>query len=194
MKKSKIYNIIIAILVIIAIIITIMIYNKYQANNQNERKIEKIVEQVKNDLEQYPSKKEVPYIEYEGYQVIGTIKIDKINIEYPILNISNEDSMKKSITKFWGENVNEVGNLTLAGHNNLDGTMFGKLRKLEKNDTIEILDLNNNIVKYSVFDKYITDPNDVNCIKSVEENKKEITLITCSNGNKQRLIIKAREI
>ena len=102
--------------------------------------------------------------------------------------------MLKSITRFWGEKVNEIGNLTLAGHSNIDGTMFGGLKKLDIGDTIEITDLHNNTVNYRIFDKYVTDPNDVNCTKSVEKDKKEITLITCTNGNKQRLIIKAREI
>jgi len=80
---------------------------------------------------------ELPYIEYEGYQVIGIIKIEKINIEYPILNESSEASMKKSIIKFWGDKLNQIGNVTLAGHNNMDGTMFGKINKLEIEDEIK---------------------------------------------------------
>ena len=102
--------------------------------------------------------------------------------------------MKKSITKFWGPNLNKVGNLTLAGHNNKDGTMFGKVKKLNIGDIIEIEDLYKNTVKYEIFDMYVIDPNDVSCVESVDANTKEVTLITCTNGNKNRLITKAREI
>ena len=48
-------------------------------------------------------------------------------------------------------------------------------------------------VEYIIFDIYTIDPNDVSCVKSVEEGTREITLITCTNGHKNRLITKARE-
>ena len=102
--------------------------------------------------------------------------------------------MKKSITKFWGPELNEIGNLTLAGHNNRDGTMLDTAKKLEIGDIIEIQDLYKNTVQYQIFDMYVIEPNDVSCVKSVDPNAKEVTLITCTNGNKNRLITKAREI
>ena len=102
--------------------------------------------------------------------------------------------MRLSITKFWGSELNEVGNVTLAGHNNRDGTMFGKTKNLEKGDIIKITDMKNRTLDYEVFDYYIIDPNDVSCVESIDESTKEVTLITCSNGNKKRLVTKAREI
>ena len=38
------------------------------------------------------------------------------------------------------------------------------------------------------------DPNDVSCLESVNEDTKEVTLITCTNGHLKRLITKAREV
>lgn len=193
---KKICNVILIILLIIAIILCIEIINRKNKSSENEKNIASTINQIKNEIEKTNTEnnQELPYIEYEGYQVIGTIKIEKINIEYPILNESNEASMKKSITKFWGDKINQIGNVTLSGHNNMDGTMFGKIRKLEIGDKITILDLYNNEVTYEIFNKYVTDPNDVNVVKNTEEETKEITLITCTNGNKNRLIIKAKEI
>lgn len=54
-------------------------------------------------------------------------------------------------------------------------------------------DLDGYTIEYEVFDKYVTDPNDINCVKSVKENTREITLITCINGRSNRLIVKARQ-
>ena len=102
--------------------------------------------------------------------------------------------MQVSITKFWGNNVNDVGNFSMAGHNYLDGTMFGKTKKLEIGDSIQMTDLTGKTIEYRIFDKYVIDPNDVTCVNSVEPNTREITLITCTNGRTNRLIIKAREI
>lgn len=59
-------------------------------------------------------------LEYKGYKVIGIVKIPKINIEYPILDIGDIDPesakapMKISIIKYWGEGVNDYGNLSIA--------------------------------------------------------------------------------
>lgn len=187
---KKICNVIILILVIIAIIISIKIVSRFIENSANENIkndfLSKTVEKIDNNTDEL-------YIEYEGYKVEGIIEINKINLKYPILTVNNEESMRKSITKFWGDKLNEVGNVTLAGHNNFDGTMFGKIKDIELEDEIEIIDLTNRKVKYKVFDKYITDPNDVNIVNCVQKDVKEITLVTCTNGNKNRLIIKARE-
>lgn len=193
---KKVCNVIILILVIVAIVISVIIFNKYMGNYQNEKKKDNLISEINSQLGDLniDENREMPYIEYEGYQVIGIIKIEKINLLYPILNVNNEDSMKKSITKFYGDKLNQVGNVTLAGHNNFDGTMFGKLKELEIGDKITILDLYNHSITYEIFNKYVTDPNDVSIVNSAEEGMKEITLVTCTNGNKNRLIIKAKEV
>lgn len=197
--KKKVLDILLVIIGIVIILTIILITIKYAKNAQNEQEMTNIVEQIKNtETSNSTDNKEVEgnvtELEIEGYKVLGIIRIPKINLEYPILSETNKISMKKSITKFWGPNLNTVGNLTLAGHNNKDGTMFGKVKKLEIGDIIEIEDLNKNTVKYKIFDIYVIDPNDVSCVESIDPNKKEVTLITCTNGNKNRLITKAREI
>lgn len=197
--KKKVLDILLVIIGIVIILTIILITIKYAKNAQNEQEMTNIVEQIKNtetsnSTDNKEAEGNVTELEIEGYKVLGIIRIPKINLEYPILSETNKISMKKSITKFWGPNLNTVGNLTLAGHNNKDGTMFGKVKKLEIGDIIEIEDLNKNTVKYKIFDIYVIDPNDVSCVESIDPNKKEVTLITCTNGNKNRLITKAREI
>ena len=102
--------------------------------------------------------------------------------------------MKLSIIKYWGENVNDYGNLSIAGHNNYDGTMFGKTKKLQIGDIVEMTDLTGQTISYSIYDIFVTDPNDVSILLPKDEKIREVTLITCTNGNKERLILKAKEI
>ncbi|MGN1299316.1 MAG: sortase domain-bontaining protein [Candidatus Scatovivens sp.] len=46
--------------------------------------------------------------------------------------------------------------------------------------------------EYIIFKIYETDNNDIECLKPVYKNSKELTLITCKkNSKKKRLIIKA---
>ena len=138
--------------------------------------------------------KPIGNIEVKGYKVEGIIKISKINIEYPILEKTTDEAMQYSVTHFWGDSVNAIGNYTIAGHNNIDGTMFGNTDRLEEGDIIELTGLDGKKVQYKIFKQYIIDPEDVSCVKSVKAGTREVTLITCQNGHKNRLVTKAREI
>lgn len=200
--EIKIYKAIFFVLVIIAIIVLGAVIYKYGSNLIAEKESQEIVETFsKIDFSNNGGESENQnQLEYKGYKVIGIVKIPKIEIEYPILEIGNIDPenakepMKLSIIKYWGENVNDYGNLSIAGHNNKNGTMFGKTKKLEIGDIIEMTDLTGQTIKYSINEIFITNPDDVNILLPKEELVREVTLITCTNGNKERLIIKANEI
>ncbi len=181
---KKFYSILLVLLIITLIIVGIMLFKKYYTEWKNEQDISKTIEDIENNIEST----------YKGYNIIGIIEIPSIEIKYPILDVTTEESMLISVTKFWGPNANEIGNLSIAGHNNFSGTMFGKTKKLELEDIIKITDLRNNTIDYKIFDKYTVGPNDVSCVESVEEGTREVTLITCTKGHEERLIIKAREI
>ena len=197
MKKITVYKTILAMLVITALVLAIFIIKKYIEGNKIENNIQSVLQEIKKEKQSDPNQidviKEIDE-EIEGYKVVGIINIPKINIEYPILEKTNKESLKLSITKFWGEKINQKGNVVLSGHNNLNNKMFGKIDKLENGDIIELTDSQMVAVEYQVFDKYIIDPNDINCIFPVEENTREVTLITCTNRDKNRLVVKAREI
>lgn len=190
---KKIYNIILTILIIAALIVGTLIIIKYGKNHINEKEIDATIENIEN---QFSNLQEGEQIEssYKGYQIEGILEIPKIDIKYPILNQTSETAMKVSVTKFWGPQPNEIGNYTIAAHNNKDGTMFGKTKYLKIGDIIKITNLKNVTLEYQVFDIYSIDPDDVSCVESVEEGTREVTLITCTNGHKNRLIVKAREI
>lgn len=190
---KKIYNIILIVLIIAILIVGSMIYIKYHSNHLNEVNISNTIITIERKLENFPEGEKLQET-FEGYNIDGILEIPKIDIKYPIINETNKETMKLSITKFWGPEINEIGNYTIAGHNNLDGTLFGKTKKLECGDIIKITDLRNHTVNYQIFKIYLVDPNDVSIVNSVNIGKREITLITCSNGRKQRLITKAVEI
>jgi len=198
--KIKIYRAIFCMLLIVAVVVIGMISYKYVCENMNEKESQDAVTAFSNidfskNVEE--SKKQ---LEYKGYKVIGIVKIPKINIEYPILDIGDIDPesakapMKISIIKYWGEGVNDYGNLSIAGHNNKSGTMFGKTKNLKNGDIVELTDLTGQTIKYSIYDIFATDPKDVSILLPKDKKIREVTLITCTNGNKQRLILKAREI
>lgn len=197
MKKITVYKIILVILVITAIILAGFVIKKQIESKKVEDNTKTVLQEIKKENKSNPEQIDViQEIDQKigEYKVIGIINIPKIGIEYPILEKTNKESLDLSITKFWGEKINQKGNVVLAGHNRLNNTMFGKIDKLENGDIIELTDSQMITVKYQVFDKYIIDPNDIDCIFPVDENAREVTLITCTNRDKNRLVLKAREI
>ena len=194
---KKVINVILTLLIIAAIVVIGLIVYNYVVSEKNDSNLAKVVteieQQFSNNTENTNSIEPVK-VQYNGFDVVGLIEIPSINIKYPIINKTNDTTMKYSITKFSGGEINSIGNFTVAGHNNLNGTMFGKVKRLKIGDQIKLTDLYNNTVTYEIFDIYSVDPNDVSCLDSVEENTKEVTLITCTNGHLKRLITKAREV
>ena len=193
MSKVKTYKVLLICLIIAAIIIGVLITIKYINLYRHENAAKNVIANINRSFEETTDTVQEINEQIDGHKVIGIIRIPKINLEYPILETTSKETLNLSITKFWGNKINEIGNVTLAGHNNLNGTMFGKTKNLEIGDIIELTDIQNITLKYKIFKKYVVDPNDITVIIPEQENVREITLITCTNGNKNRLIIKAQE-
>lgn len=194
MKKVKLYKIIFICLIIAIMIVATLIAIKYIKSDHTEKEAKQLLESVKQELNSADAGNNQIKAQIKGNKVIGIIKIPKIDLEYPILETTSVDTLNLSITKFWGNEINEIGNVTLAGHNNLNGVMFGRIKKLQIGDTIELTDAQNATVTYKIFKTYVIDPNDISCILPEQEGTREITLITCTTGGKNRFIVKAREI
>ncbi len=135
-----------------------------------------------------------------NYMTIASISIPKIDVNYSIIvgetgSLEETEALLKiSPTKFWGPNPNEVGNFCIVGHNYRNTKFFSKVPTLENGDIIEITDSNNRKINYEVYNKYEVVPEDTTCLDQTTYGRKEITLITCTNDSKLRVIVKAREV
>lgn len=127
------------------------------------------------------------------YDIIGRITIPKIGVDYPIFSETSDALLKISICKFHGGNPNEVGNLCLAGHNYRNSKFFSKVDTLVVGDIIEVTDLSKRKIQYEIYDIHTVDPTDRSDTTQLTNGKKEVTLITCTDDNKQRIIVKCTE-
>lgn len=131
----------------------------------------------------------------EKYTVIGRVRIPKINVDYPIISYCTDGLLKIAPCKFWGADPNEVGNLCIAGHNYRNSKFFSKVPKLiGVGDIIEITDLLDRTLQYEVYDKYTVSPEDASATTQLTNGRKEITLVTCTDDSKLRVIVKAKEV
>ena len=186
------------LLSIISIIISIsyIVYG-YQNRNRQERLSESLYETFNISTlyakdNSYKSTK-VSNGEDNFFSVVGIIKIDTIKISYPILSNISDEFLKISPCRFYGPLPNEIGNMCVAAHNYDDNRFFSKIGKLKKDDIIIIYDNTGRGISYSVFSIYETKNDDVSCTIQETNNKREITLVTCTNLNGNRIIVKARE-
>ncbi len=160
-----------------------------QASTETPEQVEE--PQTENKVQTYTAS------DGKTYESIGSINIPRLGINYPILSTTTDKLLKVSVTKYWGGNPNEVGNLCITGHNYKNSKFFGKLPNIQNGDIIQITDLNGKTLDYTVYNTYVVDPEDTSCTSQLTDGKIEVTLITCyyENGNAhatKRLIVKAR--
>ena len=134
------------------------------------------------------------------YTTIATVSIPKLNLQYPVLDGETDSAeetealLKISPTKFWGPEPNEVGNFCIVVHNYRNTKFFSKVPTLVSGDIITLTDLSGRTIQYKVYNKYEVAPTDVSCTTQLTNGKKEVTLITCTDDSKHRVVVKARQV
>lgn len=127
----------------------------------------------------------------EGYKVLGKIVIKDLNIEQYILDSTEAKALQNGVGKIDnGASINNYGNFCLAGHN--QENIFKKINELEIGDEFILIDKNAKETTYTITNKYEVEPDNLECLLQDEE-KIEVTLVTCQAGSTKRLIVKAEE-
>lgn len=158
--------------------------NNIESNNTEENII---VEEKQDEIS------EVTIPEKMGnYEVLGQLVIEKIGVTKNVLNISENASLKLSIAKLYGPNLNDSGNFCISGHN--WNNMLKRLSEMQVGDTFYMVNRETKArVNYKIYDMYTCVPEDLSCLNQNHDGKREVTLITCNPGGLTRLICKARE-
>lgn len=131
---------------------------------------------------------------YQGYTMLGTIQIPRINRTLPIVKEVSVDALNRATCLIYG-NLNEEGNSVIIGHNNRNGTFFSNIKLLKAGDKITITDYNGNTVDYKVYNTFQATPDDVSFYNRDTNGLREITLSTCTdNDDTKRIIVLAKEL
>lgn len=166
-------------------------------NTKSKENISKSILNVFNISRIYSNEQDYTVVELNNDSitfVICIIEIPKIDIKYPVLSNISDELLKISPCKFYGPYPNQKGNLCIAAHNYDDDRFFGNLHKLDIGDIVNIYDTNYNLTSYKIYDKFESSEKDISCTNQNTNGKKELTLVTCNNLNKTRLILKAKAI
>ena len=195
MHKKVIIISITVILIIIATISTFFIVKYFM----NKNKINYVYEEYSNDntqnrLDTENNNTELDstdnlMLHIDGENVLGVIKIDKINFEGLIYEGTSIQTLAKGVGHF--ENTPYLeGNVCLAAHNT--NSYWAKLHTLSTEDTIHYTCfLGTKEYKISSISKI--SETDWSSLENTDTNT--LTLITCVKGQKNlRLCVQAKEI
>lgn len=196
-EKCAIY-----IVLVLIVLICLEIINVFQKSttDYDEETYSKVYDQY-NAIEEENDEYGVSRIPEENSEekqvddnlVLGTIEIPKIGISYPVISTTTAEYLKIAPTKLAGVGLNEKGNCSIVGHNYENDKFFSKLGDLSKDDVVYIKEKDGMKRVYSVTEKKEISANDVSCLEQNTNDKRQVTLITCTNVKNKRLVVKCEE-
>ena len=132
--------------------------------------------------------------QFNGFVTSGTIEIPATNLKSPILAQSeySPKALETAVVETYGPGLNQVGNTTIFGHNYRNGTFFSNNKKLNVGDKIFITDSTGKRLTYIIYDKFEAKENYSDYMVRDTQGAIEISLSTCTDNSKARLIILAK--
>lgn len=209
MFESKYSGFLTALLIIIIIgIIGILgflgytYYNKYTTDKAASDAVDSFIEEVSDkssndegnaidDVEDTPITSSGTK-QLNGYNIVGTIEIPSTGVKYPILEKVTKSSIEVAVAVLYGPGPNQVGNTVIVGHNYRNGQFFSNNKKLNNGDKIYITDTEGKKIVYTIYNKFETTPEDTSFYTRNTNGAREVTLSTCTDNSKMRIIIEAK--
>ena len=164
--------------------------NNKNNDSTNDIQYDGIDEGEKTETDSSTGKKK----QYNGFDVAGTIEIPATGLKCPILEqyTYSPKALETSVVVLYGVGLNQPGNTTIAGHNYRNGLFFSNNKKLNIGDKIYITDSSGRRVAYTIYNKYEADENESDYITRDTQGVTEISLTTCTDDSKARIIILAK--
>lgn len=119
---------------------------------------------------------------------VAVLDIPQYSIRGQIAEGTDDETLKNYIGKFIGSaEPGEIGNFSLAAHNNIYTELFRNLHKVQIGDKVRIVTKTNEYI-YTVTSTETVDPTRTDVLEG--SNKREITLITCTQAATKRIVVK----
>ncbi|MGN1271013.1 MAG: sortase [Clostridia bacterium] len=168
-------------------------------NNQGQNDQEVDIDEIDRELQRIAEEgksgtgaKKKAY--YGDFVMIGYITIPKTNIKLPILEDTSPKALETSVAVLYPSNpqLNEPGNTVIIGHNYRNGKLFSNNKKLSVGDKVLIKDTTGRELTYTIYQKFEAEANDASFYNRDTNGIPEITLSTCTDDSKKRIIIFAK--
>ena len=191
---KKFINILIFLFIFALYLITfMMIYDNFRErklNNQEKYALELFENKIEKKKEEIPENQTYT-VSYKGYTILGRIEIPRVGINTVILKEHTYAAMNIGAIKTYGVDLDEKGGFVISAHNfRGKSSFFYPIRNLKNGDKINISDNKGRNMEYTVYSvsRYVK-PNDTSYL--VKTDDYHVTLVTCENGGKSRIVVKA---
>ena len=126
---------------------------------------------------------EMPTVEVEGDEYIGTLYFPSLQIELPVMSSWSYPNLKKSPCLYSGSVY--TGNAVIAAHNY--ASHFGRLTKLAPGDAVYFTDVDGNLFTYGVVLQEVLEPT---AIEEMTAADYDLSLFTCTLGGQSRFTVR----
>ena len=188
--KEKIRRTIGLILIIVGLAIIVSIAYKKIDTSKKQQELQNILEQVINEEPKELTEEEEEKL-INGYKPIALMEIPSINLSQGVVEGITDDILQYYLGHFENSvKPGERGNFSVAGHRVSDySEAFVNLYKVEVGDQV-LIKANKKQYVYEVTDNFIVSPDRVDVLENTDEAT--ITLVTCTVGAKERVIVKGK--
>ena len=186
-NKGKILVIIGCLLIILSGLL--IMYNNY-LNENAASESRKILEKLENNLieeEIISYEEEMKKVSIDGNDYIGILNIPALKLELPVMSDWDYNKMKKSPCRYYGSIY--TNDLVICAHSY--DNLFGRIKKLKKEDLITLTDMNNEEYIYKVEVIEILSPGD---IEEMIESEFDLTLYTCTRDGSKRVTVRLNRV
>lgn len=119
---------------------------------------------------------------------VAVLDIPSQSIRGQIVVGTDDETLKNYIGKFVGSaEPGQIGNFSVAAHNNIYTEIFRDLHKVQIGDKVRIVTKTHEYI-YTVTSTETVDPSRTDVLKG--GTKREITMITCTQAATKRIVVK----
>ena len=193
---DKFRRIVGVILILVGVfIVGDVVYKKIETNKKQQQMIDLFEGQITGEKQEgeNASQEVVSLDDINGYSPIAIMEIPRIKLKQDIVTGIDDNTLQYFLGHFPDSAMpGEVGNFAVAGHRVSDYTdAFINLYKVKAWDEV-IINTMDKKYTYEIDDNFIVDPSDVEVLEKSDYEK--ITLITCTVGAKQRVVVTGKLI
>ncbi len=156
---------------------------------QTETEAERAPEQPGPSVPEYVlhPEMEMPTVEIDGVEYIGTLTIPALGLELPIVSAWSDALLNLAPCRYTGSAY--LGDLIIAGHNYRGH--FGSLYRLAPGDAVQFTDTAGNVFSYGVSEIQELPGT---ALEEMEAGDWDLTLFTCTLSSASRVTIRCQRI
>ena len=128
----------------------------------------------------------------DGYQVIGTVTLEKTEQTLPVISETSDKALKVSVCWFQGAHPGETGNMVITGHDYANGAHFGQLSKMDVGDRVTFA-APDQTYAYEVYETEVIRPDQPEKLDDYE-GETALTLLTCTSHGNRRLVVRCKPV